>query len=183
MHTQLDPSDPTTLTDAEAAHLAVRPTKAQVVELLQELRTERERTGAAQFNHTTAMMDLRTSEDLRKEVRAQLDGFDPEARLVADMEVAVAAYEAALRAADEAASRNRGGYAQVSTGYHHGDQQPRRPALDSPLGRALLHVAARHGVAIEAITEYPDPRPEQQLVSVPRHVADQLQQVPQEAWR
>lgn len=180
----LDPSQPGTLTDEEAAALATRPTKALVVELLQELRTERDRTAIMQRAREDALMDLRTSEDSRKEVRAQLDA-DPEARLIGELQAAVDAYHQRVAEADERAAQARrcmagGGYAmQVGT------IQPTReyqPALDSPLGRALLHLAARHGIAITATTVYPEPQGPS-LAVIPPHLAGAVEHlVERDGW-
>lgn len=176
--TKLDPSDPSTLSDDEAAALCTRPTKALVIDLLQRLRAERDRTDAIHRAHTDAMMDLRTSEDDRKAIRAQLDA-DPEARLVADMEAAITAYGDRVEEARRTATRVRDTvYAEADTryGYQRQQPQPYQPALDSAIGRALLHVAQRHGVKVEATMVFPEPQGPT-LAVVPPHLAGALEQL------
>lgn len=161
------------LTDAEAAALATRPSKALVTELLRELRTERGRAGAFQRAREDALMDLRTSEDRRKVYDADL-----EAKCLAECAAAIDA----MTAAREAASRNQGGYA---TAARWSDAEPERrpPALGDPIGRVLLHLAARYQQEVGAIPAPVVERPEgQQLVSVPAHVAEQLHRMPMAAW-
>jgi hypothetical protein len=87
---------------------------------------------------------------------------------------------AAERAAEEARRRNPNQYAMAA----RWDEQvhrvgPWRPALESPLGRALLHLAARHDVAVEATVEYPaEPGPT--LVSVPPHLGRAIEHLVQQ---
>jgi len=144
-----------------------RPTKALVAELREQL-DRRER----QLADTS--MDLRTSEDRRKVAEA----IDREAKALAGCTAAIEA----MLAAEREASRNQSssyGYLQATPAY----QQPRPEALDSPIGRILLHLAARYGVAVEA-TLPPERDPSgQRLVSVPAHVAEQLQTMPYEAFQ
>lgn len=166
MYTKLDPNDPASLSDYEASHLTVRPTKAQVVELLDDLRAGQSRTAEADRQRRNTERELGALQERLHTAEA----IDPEARLLGDLQAAVEAYEQRLREAAERRDRNRGGYATMSTGYI-GTSQPERPALDTPLGRALLHLAARHSVPIEATVVYPDPTPNPSLAVVPAHLA------------
>ena len=86
------------------------------------------------------------------EMTAKLDGLDSEARLLADLEAAVAAYGAR----QSANRRPHGGFPDSI--YHDAPARPYRPAVHQPLGRALLHLAQRHGILLEA-TEVDVPEP------------------------
>lgn len=85
----------------------------------------------------------------REAVARQLLDLDSEARLLADIEAAMVAYE------DRAARSSANGWgANVmlrGDTIRHGEVIF-QPALESPFGRVLLHAAMRHGVAIEAST-------------------------------
>jgi hypothetical protein len=145
-----------------------RPTKAQVTEL-RELLERRER----QLQEAT--MDLRTSEDRRKELLAG----DLEARC---LDQCVRAIEA-MRAAEAERNRNQSNYGYATLSSSYADRDPRPEALGDPIGRILLHLAARYGQAIGAIPPPPPPeRAGQQLVSVPAHVAEQLERMPMHVW-
>ena len=87
-----------------------------------------------------------------RRLAAELDGLDSEARLLADLEAAVAAYNAR----QSANRRPHGGFPDSI--YHDAPTRPYRPAVHQPLGRALLHLAQRHGILLEA-TEVDVPEP------------------------
>jgi proline dehydrogenase len=150
--------------------------------LLEQERTDR--TAAERWGQEQAEAATQARERV-DQLFTELRDLDPEARLVADLEAAVSAYErrvqeAAERAAEEARRRNPNQYAMAA----RWDEQvhrvgPWRPALESPLGRALLHLAARHDVAVEATVEYPaEPGPT--LVSVPPHLGRAIEHLVQQ---
>jgi hypothetical protein len=143
------------LTNPTKEHTAMptepRPTKAQVAELREQLARRERQLHDLQREHDAAGLTLR-----------ELLAIDREAKALAGC---TAAIEAMLTAEREA-SRNQSnyGYATAMPAY----QQPRPEALDSPIGRILLHLAARYGVAIEATLPPERDLSGQRLVSVPR---------------
>jgi hypothetical protein len=134
--------------------------RAEDLELVvQQLAEDHDRTQAALIaERDMAGAAATASEDLARQYAAELDGLDPEARLLADLEAAVERFAGRLAARDEERarlSRATGGYGMTAGYAFHTSVEARpattyRPALESPLGRALLHVAARHGVQLEA---------------------------------
>lgn len=141
-----------------------RPTKALVAELRAQL-------AALTAARHDALMDLRTSEDRRKVFDA-----DPEARCLAECTAAIDALKAAYQAASRRSSYGTPGWVDPF-------DTTRPAALSNPVGRVLLHLAARYNQQVGAIPPPVPERPEgQQLVSVPAHVAEQLNRMPMEAW-
>lgn len=169
MTTQLDPTDPTTLSDTEAGYLATRPTKALVTELLQKLREADER--ADHLHRQRAAMGVE-----RDEARTERDEWkaahlpDPEAEALAGC---VRAIEALVNPPNQ---RGTLGYTPTA----HWGYTGRPDALSMPVGRILLALAARYGVPVEP-TAQPEPTG-QVLVSVPAHVAEQLHTMPLEGF-
>lgn len=85
--------------------------------------------------------------DLATDLRHELDNLDPEARLISDVEAAVARFHERQR-------RSSGGYVY---GVLDSTVTESRPALEDPVGRALLHIAQRHRLAIEATLVHHEP--------------------------
>lgn len=153
---------------AEAREQAIYRARQDALDELEAARAERASAMAA-----------------RDEVAADLAAIDTEARLVADLQAAVERYE-------QRVAQGRGGRYQGRGGGYYGEavlassvsREPYRPALASPLGRALLMLAARHEVAIEATVIYPDPSPDPTLVALPPHLAAGVERlVQQEMYR
>ena len=154
--------------DYEASVLATRPTKAMVTELLQTLRDER----------ANARMVQRQAEGVEAKLRdAELGDLEAQC-----LDRCVRAIEA-MRATEAERNRNRARQYDFATVSSYPDHDPRPVALGDPIGRILLHLAARYGQAIGAIPPPPPPeRAGQQLVSVPAHVAEQLERMPMHVW-
>jgi hypothetical protein len=148
-----------------------RPTRAGWLEL-HDLLAKREQD-------TRRVTELLEVEREHSAVYRDRTAPDPEAELLAAVERAVDQYGAAMRELARQAQANSrdtwGPMEGISGGYAERDPQPYQPALDSPLGRVLVHVAHRHGVKLEATTVFPEPRPvADALVAVPHRLAEQL---------
>lgn len=161
-----------------------RPTKAQ----LAELEAERDSLRAFAERRTT---EAGAAEQRANDLAAELTALDPEARLVADLEAAVATFhrrlaEEAERAAEARRRRSSSSHDFIEAAW--GSQpgrptEPYQPALQSALGRSILHLAARHEVPVEATTIYPPP-PGPTLAAVPPELGRSLEHLMQQGgWR
>lgn len=147
------------------------------------------------------MTDPRPTKALVDELRAQLAARDQQlvtaaagiralekaldAAPVADREArALAGCVAALDGmlADERSARSPGITYDYSATHSIRDYRARPPALDSPVGRILLHLASRYGVPIEATPPPPATATGPQVMVVPAPVAEQLSQFDPEVW-
>lgn len=159
------------LTNPTKEHTAMptepRPTKAQVTELREQLARREQQLHDLQREHDAAGQTVR-----------DLMHGDLEARC---LDQCVRAIEA-MRAAENQRNRNQTNHG-FATIHSYADPSPRPEALGQPVGRILLHLAARYGQAIGAIPPPPPPeRAGQQLVSVPAHLAEQLERMPMHVW-
>lgn len=166
------------LDDYEASMMATRPSKAMVAELLQVIRDERatvRRERAERTNLVSQRDDAVADRDRWRNAKAS----DPEAEALAGCVRAIEGLHEAQRLAAEA-RRNRIGSTYYGETATYRSEQP--AALTMPEGRILLSLAARFGVPIEATPPIQRPAGEQVLVSVPAHVAEQLNTMPRAAF-
>lgn len=114
------------------------------------------------------------------ELGQQLADQDPEARTLGACVNALDAMLTGERDRADRDARQHGGYLMASSGHI----EPLRPtALDSSVGRILLHLAARYGVDLVALPpEPPEPQPTiaedgKKLMVVPEKLANSIQQL------
>lgn len=155
-------------------HMPVLPdiptgmTKARIWERYQQLLADRDQ--------------LQADHD---ELAGQLADQDPEARALGSCVNALDAMLTGI-ASREQRDRHRDGYAMASVGHI----EPLRPAaLDSSVGRILLHLAARYDVDLVALPpEPPEPQPTladqgDALLVVPEALANTISQLlEQQPW-
>lgn len=149
-----------------------RPTVAEVRRLelaaSEAIRARRE----AETHAENAQRNL----DAAIAARDAAEAIDPEAKALAKC---VSAIESML-ADEEAARRQRSSSYDFATVRYHDHQQP--AALTMPVGRILLSLAARYAVPLDPSPPQSQDRAGQRLISVPAHVADQIERMPMEAW-
>jgi len=122
------------------------------------------------------------------ELAQQLADQDPEARTLGACINALDAMLVTERDRAEARARRDGRAMIAHAELRH--IEPLRPtALDSPVGRILLHLAARYDVDLVALPPEPGPEPEtladdgQALMVVPQKLAATIQQLlEQQPW-
>lgn len=87
-----------------------------------------------------------------------------------------------LRAFEQMDEQERARAARVTNAYANTMGSPRWASLppsplESPVGRVLLHLAARYGIPLEAKVPEPIPEPGRRLMSLPAELAEQLEQM------
>jgi hypothetical protein len=148
-------------------------TKAKIWERYQQLLADRDQL---QLDHD--------------DLAAQLADEDHEARALGQCINALDAMLVTDRSVAEAQARNRGNsYGTAVLATRHTTAEHRPPALDSPVGRILLHLAARYEVDVVAPHPPLPDEPEtlaaegQALLVVPERLANSIQQlVNEQPW-
>lgn len=138
----------------EATKIPTRPTKAA----MEQLESERDNARRLLARREADLAAAEAEAAAWKEVKIQ----DPEAEALSGC---VRAIEALITS--QSSGRNMVGY---STGF---TPPPPTPS-DTPIGRILLHLAARYGVPLAAAAAPDVDTEEPVMLSVPRRVAEQL---------
>ena len=119
-----------------------------------------------------ACKDRNRAEKRAESLFDELGQIDSEARLISDLESAVVDYNRRSMSGNPNQFSTPQGF-QVAT---IGSREPYYPALESPLGRAILHLVARHCLKIEATIVYPD-NPDTTPMMVPTNLIPSVDQL------
>lgn len=157
-------------------------TKEQPMPILPDIPTGMTKTRMWE-QHQRTLADLETEVELRRqaerELNAERNQADPEARALSECVGAIERMFEAIQFRASNTSSSPQGRNQVALQAQHYDQsQP--PALNSPVGRILVHLAARYALAVVALPPPVEDEPNvegSELVIAPAKLARRIEQL------